>query len=209
MLSYRDAPDLTGYLSGVSRDAVATNGGGTLSRMADAARRYGYSPPNHVGSATVKAPAPQAVAPHPLATPAPTPAPAPAPQTYAERQMEQLRGTPGYQFRFDEGLRAIEQSAAARGGLHSGKFVRGATRYGQDYATGEFNTRFNQLQALQGGGQAAANSAQNSGQAYSGAVSNAAYATGQANALRAQQQGSIYGNLLGTAGGLIQGVMGA
>ena len=61
--------------------------------------------------------------------------------------MEQFEADPGYQFRMDEGMKALERSAAARGGLLSGGFLRGATRYGQGLASQEYMNAFNRYQA--------------------------------------------------------------
>lgn len=46
--------------------------------------------------------------------------------------------SPGYKFRLDEGLKAIDRSAAARGGVLSGRAVKEATRFAEDYATGDY-----------------------------------------------------------------------
>lgn len=75
---------------------------------------------------------------------------------------------PGYQFRMDEGTHALEGSAAARGGLLSGRAGKELERYGQDYASGEYSnaynrfnadrtTRFNRLATVAGVGQTATN----------------------------------------------------
>ena len=42
--------------------------------------------------------------------------------------------TPDYQFGFGQGASALQNSAAARGGLLGGNFARGITQFGQDYA---------------------------------------------------------------------------
>ncbi|MEB3203043.1 MAG: hypothetical protein VKK05_09575, partial [Synechococcus sp.] len=60
--------------------------------------------------------------------------------------MAQFQADPGYQFRMDEGMKALERSAAARGGLLSGGFLRGATRYGQGVAAQEYQNAFNRFQ---------------------------------------------------------------
>lgn len=52
------------------------------------------------------------------------------PGTYTE--------SPGYKFRLGEGLKAIDRSAAARGGLLSGRAVKEGTRFAEDYATGDY-----------------------------------------------------------------------
>lgn len=75
---------------------------------------------------------------------------------------------PGYQFRMDEGMKGLQGSAAARGGLLSGGTLKSLSRYGQDYASGEYqnaynryNTdltnRFNRLSSVAGIGQTANN----------------------------------------------------
>lgn len=63
--------------------------------------------------------------------------------------------SPGYQFRFDEGQRGINANRAASGSLQSGDAMRALTRYGQDYASNEFNTQLNQLFSVAGLGQTA------------------------------------------------------
>lgn len=57
---------------------------------------------------------------------------------------------PGYNFRLDEGRKAIEKSAAARGLLQSGGTLKGIDRYGQDYASNEYTNAFNRFQLDQG-----------------------------------------------------------
>ena len=66
---------------------------------------------------------------------------------YTPFGMEQFEASPGYGFRLKEGLRALENSAAARGGLLSGNAMRGITRYGQGLASDEFDRAFNRYQA--------------------------------------------------------------
>jgi len=63
--------------------------------------------------------------------------------------------SPGYQFRFDEGQRGINANRAASGSLQSGDALRQLTRYGQDYASNEYNTQLNQLFSVAGLGQTA------------------------------------------------------
>lgn len=63
--------------------------------------------------------------------------------------------SPGYQFRQDEGIRAIDRSASARGQLMSGGTLRELQRYGQGLASSEFGNYANRLSALAGIGQTA------------------------------------------------------
>lgn len=76
---------------------------------------------------------------------------------------------PGYDFRMSEGAKAVDNSAAARGGVLSGGALKAMARYGQDFASNEYGaaynrfnndqtTRFNRLSALAGTGQTATNS---------------------------------------------------
>jgi len=76
--------------------------------------------------------------------------------------------SPDYQFRLDEGLTAVQNSAAARGGLYSGNALRGIEEYGQGLASNEFANWFNKRAALAGIGQVA------TGQAGQGALATGA-----------------------------------
>lgn len=57
-----------------------------------------------------------------------------------------LEATPGYQFRFNQGMQAIDRSAAAKGNLMSGNTLAAAQEFGQGLASQEYNNRINQLQ---------------------------------------------------------------
>ena len=50
---------------------------------------------------------------------------------------------PGYGFRMSEGMKGLERSAAARGGLLSGATLKGVERFGQDIASNEYNNAYN------------------------------------------------------------------
>jgi hypothetical protein len=54
---------------------------------------------------------------------------------------------PGYQFRLAEGQKALERSAAARGGLNSGGTLKALARYSQGVASDEFQRSFERFQA--------------------------------------------------------------
>lgn len=72
--------------------------------------------------------------------------------------------SPGYQFRFGEGQRAVESSAASKGMLMSGGTLKDLTRFGQGVAADDFNDQFNRQMAIAGGGQQAATSGAQLGQ---------------------------------------------
>ena len=50
-----------------------------------------------------------------------------------------ITSNPGYQFRMNQGTQAIENSAAAKGGLFSGNTLLELTKFGQDYASAEYD----------------------------------------------------------------------
>jgi hypothetical protein len=53
---------------------------------------------------------------------------------------------PGYAFRMSEGLKGLERSAAARGGMLSGSALKGIQRYSQGLASDEYQNAFNRYQ---------------------------------------------------------------
>lgn len=61
--------------------------------------------------------------------------------------------SPGYDFRFNEGQRAIESGAAARGMLMSGGTLKDLARFGQGAAAQDFNDSFNRTASVAQGGQ--------------------------------------------------------
>lgn len=63
-----------------------------------------------------------------------------------------FRSTPGYQFALDEGQRAIDRSAAARGGLVSGNTLAELTRYGTGLADQTFQNYLGNVLGLQSQG---------------------------------------------------------
>lgn len=61
--------------------------------------------------------------------------------------MQDFQQDPGYGFRMSEGLKALERSAAGRGGAASGAAMKGITRFGQDLASQEYQNAFNRYMA--------------------------------------------------------------
>src|SRR4030095_206411 len=110
-----------------------------------------------------------------------------------------LEMAPGYQFRLGEGLKALERSAAARGTLLTGGTLKGLQRYAQDYASNEYDKRFNQLYSLANLGMGAAGSQANLGRRY--ANQTATLYTGQGNVAAA--------GTIGAANAWGQGLTGA
>jgi len=117
---------------------------------------------------------------------------------------------PGYAFRLSEGQKALDRSAAARGGLISGGALKAAERFGQDMGSQEYqnaynraltgyntgvaseNQLYNRQAGLAGIGQTATNLVGQAGQNYAtnagnmitgGAAAQAAGQVGMANAI--------------------------
>ena len=59
--------------------------------------------------------------------------------------MADFRQDPGYQFRFNQGMRGVENSAAARGGLLSGNALKALSNYGQESASNEYMNAYNRF----------------------------------------------------------------
>ena len=113
--------------------------------------------------------------------------------------MADYQADPGYAFRLSEGLKGLDRSAAARGGLISGGALKAATQYGQEMGSQEYQNAFNRYQTnrtnqlqplgnLMASGQSAASNQGSAAGAYGTAGGNAITQGGQAVA--AGQMGS-------------------
>ena len=118
---------------------------------------------------------------------------------YTPFGMSQFQADPGYAFRLSEGQKALDRSAAARGGLISGNALKAATGYGQEMGSQEYQNAFNRyqqeraaklqpLQSLAGVGQTTAAGLGAAGAANANAMGN--YMTGGAAASAAGQVGA-------------------
>jgi hypothetical protein len=113
---------------------------------------------------------------------------------------------PGYGFRFNEGMKALNAQAAARGGLISGNALRAATGFGQDMASQEYQNAYNRYLT---------NNAQNL-QTYNTNMGLDQYLTnvGQASANNQSNAIGVYGtntanNLIGVGNANAAGMTGA
>lgn len=110
--------------------------------------------------------------------------------------------SPGYEFRRSEGLRGLENSAAAMGGAFSGNALRALTEFNSGLASQEFGNYVNQLAGIAGVGQTATNQVSAYGQnAANNQGQNALYA-GQARASGIENQGNIYGQAINGLAGI-------
>ena len=117
---------------------------------------------------------------------------------------------PGYAFRLSEGQKALDASAAARGGLLSGNTLKGAIDYGQNAASQEYQNAFNRyqteranilnpLQSLTGQSQTSANTLGSAAQNYANAAGEAGRYAGNAQASSYIGQANAWNQALGGA----------
>lgn len=120
--------------------------------------------------------------------------------------------SPGYQYRMDEGMRAISGNKAARGLLDSGSHTAGLINYGQQVASQEFGSWYDRLAAMANTGAGAASSLAGVGQNFASAVTannnNAAGAIGNAALTNANNLNGLINTAAGAYGMYKGGVLG-
>lgn len=135
-----------------------------------------------------------------------------------------FQGDPGYAFRLQQGQNALDNSAAARGGVLSGAQLKASAQYNQGFASNEYgnaynrfntdqNRQFNQLSSVAGTGQVAngtvANAGMNAANQISGNQTGAgnaqasgyigqsnALSSGMSNGINSYRQGQMLDNYL-------------
>ena len=128
--------------------------------------------------------------------------------------MSDFEADPGYAFRMKEGLKSLDQQAAARGGLISGNALRGAQQYGQDLGSQEYQNAYNRyqtnranvlnpLQSLLGQAQSTANTLGSAGQNYATNAGNTMMAAGAARASGYTGSADAWNRALGGAAGTV------
>jgi len=110
--------------------------------------------------------------------------------------------SPGYQFRVDQGIQAIDRGAAARGALTSGGTVKEEQRYGDNLAGSEFNNYTSNLENIAGLGEGATSGTAAAGSSAASNISNLLIASGNARA-------SSYANMASGVNSGINNVMSA
>ena len=126
--------------------------------------------------------------------------------------MADYQADPGYAFRLSEGMKGLNATAAARGGLISGNALRAATQYGQDMGSQEYQNAYNRyqtnranqlnpLQSLMGAGQTATNTLGQAGQNYANAAGEAYMGAGNARASGYVGSANAWSNALGGVAG--------
>ena len=109
---------------------------------------------------------------------------------YTKFGMDQFTQDPGYAFRLSEGMKALDRTAAARGGLLSGATLKGAQRYGQEMGSQEYMNAFNRYQTERNAQLNPLQSLAGVGQTATGALTNAYGAFGAQTGQNLQDIGS-------------------
>lgn len=123
--------------------------------------------------------------------------------------MADFMADPGYQWRLQQGQKAIESSAAARGGLLSGRAVKAASDYTANQASQTYNdaynrwnsdqaSLYNKYSALAGVGQQAVNQVNSAAGQYGANVGNVLTNTG--NSIASNQIGAGNASAASTIG---------
>jgi len=97
--------------------------------------------------------------------------------------MDDFEADPGYQFRLDQGNKALQNAAAATGNLNSGRALKDAIGYNSGMASQEYGNaynrfnndqtnQFNRLATITGIGQSSASALAGVGQNYANQVGN-------------------------------------
>lgn len=121
--------------------------------------------------------------------------------------MGDFQADPGYAFRMAEGQKALERSAAAKGGLASGGTLKALTRYSQDMGAQEYQNaynrfnsdrdrRFGRLSSIAGMGQHATDMLQSANQFNASNAGNIYTGIGNANAAGTAGHWGAWGNTL-------------
>ena len=134
---------------------------------------------------------------------------------------KQYQESPGYKFQLGQGINAVQNSAAASGGVNSGNTMEALTKYGQGLAnqdyqqgynnyTGRQNNIYNMLQGLTNTGLQSnamtATAGQNAVTQMGQNTMNGAAATAASNTAAFNSFGSLFNNMIYGAG---QGAAGA
>lgn len=123
-------------------------------------------------------------------------------QAWQQAALNLFQTDPGYQFRQEEGQKAIERGAAARGGLYSGAAMKALDRYGEGLAAQEYDNYIKRLMATAGFGQPATDASIKAGLGFGALGQEAGLAAGNA-------RGSGYANQASAMNSGITGLVGS
>lgn len=111
-----------------------------------------------------------------------------------------FKASPDYQYRQDEGARALTARNSALGIQDSGAAQKSALKYAGDLANGEYNNYYNKIAGVAGVGQVAAAANQTANQNFANSVTNTNQNKASALGSSYTNQGNIWGNYLSNLG---------
>ncbi|MCR9215306.1 MAG: hypothetical protein NXI13_16435 [Proteobacteria bacterium] len=117
-------------------------------------------------------------------------------QQVYQNAITNFQAYPGYQWRVDQGIQALDRSAASRGRLQSGAQQKAITDFGQNAASIEYGNYVNQLNNLAGIGQLTTSQVNQAGANAAANQGNAILQGGNARASGYQNQSGIINNAL-------------
>jgi hypothetical protein len=123
---------------------------------------------------------------------------------------------PGYQFRLEEGEKAMQRAASTQGGIGSGKFLKDAMRFNQGMATDEYSrafdrynlnrdSKFNKLASVAGIGQTATNQTAAAAGNFGSQWGNNIIGAGNAQAAGRVGSANAWGNAISQGASMYQG----
>lgn len=107
--------------------------------------------------------------------------------------MAVLQKTPGYMARYQQGQQGVENTQAGRS--LGGRAVKETQKYGQDYASNEYNNEFNRRLSLANVGQNANNAIGNWSVGQGTGLANISANTGNINAQSGQSESAYYNDI--------------
>lgn len=107
-----------------------------------------------------------------------------------------ITGDPGYQFGLNQGTKAINSQAAAKGGYYSGATLKALDQYGQDYAGTKFDQSLNRYGNLAGLGGTGTQTIANAGNQYAQSASNNLIGAGNARGAASMAGSNAWQNAL-------------
>lgn len=124
----------------------------------------------------------------------------PGSQAFNDRAMADFRAAPDYQIAYREGLRALDNTAAARGELKSGATYKAAMGYASDLGTSKLDEYMDRLLRVAGMGQNAAAGQGSAAMSTGRGLASSYMDAGQAAASGAVASGNIWGGALSNLG---------
>ena len=123
--------------------------------------------------------------------------------------MNDFQQDPGYQFRLDQGLKSLDRTAAARGGLISGQALKAASGFAGQQASDEYQNAYNRynanlaailnpLQALAGQGKSQSNALATQSQNYANSAGDLYTQAGNAQASGYIGSANAWNNAIGS-----------